>query len=237
MGEILNVGIISSRVLIRKAILNLLASFARVVPVLEVEAGPEAIAAIRKSQPQVLILDSLDPPADLKTLLQLKQLFPDIKSLLLTDKLDEELSLRALRAGASGCLLTTYGPGAMERALRAVARGELWLGGRVANSIIAKFVLANGPAERVPGGLTRRELEVLRLLANGYRNKEIAASLFISEQTIRSHLKSIYKKLNLNTRHGAALHYFHHVQKWTTDSADAAPYTPEDPASEKRSLK
>jgi two-component system, NarL family, response regulator DegU len=232
-----NVGIVSSRVLIRKALWSLLVSFGKVVPVLEVNIGPEALATIKKIQPEILILDSTDPPSDIRNLSQLKELFPAIKFLVITDTLDDEFSFRALKAGASGCVHTSYSPCAMERALKAVAQGETWLGGKVANGIIAKFILTQGGAERVPGGLTRRELEVLRLLANGYRNKEIASSLFVSEQTVRTHLKSIYKKIHLNTRHGAALHYFHHVQHWAEEQSVAPQQLPADSLAEKPPLK
>jgi two-component system, NarL family, response regulator DegU len=224
-----DIGILSSRVLVRKALGSLLQSFGRMNLVLEVNSGVKAFAAVKKARPDILIVDSVDPATDIDTLSQLKAQFPEIKILLLIDRLDEQSSVRALKAGASGCVLTTYSPGALHRALKAVALGEMWLGGQVANGIIAKYILAHDTAERVPGGLTRRELEVLNLLSKGFRNKEIATSLFISEETIRTHLKSIYKKLNLNTRHGAALHYFHHIQHWSEQPSSAPGYAAADP--------
>jgi DNA-binding NarL/FixJ family response regulator len=231
---VVDVGILSSRVLIRSALATLLRSSGRVCIVLEDASGSKAFAAVKKAHPEILIVDSIDAATDVDTLAQLKASFPDTKSLLLIDKLDEQTSVRALRAGANGCVLTSYTPGALQRALQAVAQGEIWLGGQVANGIIAKYVLAHDAPERIPGGLTRRELEVLSLLSKGFRNKEIAASLFISEETIRTHLKSIYKKLNLNTRHGAALHYFHHTQRWPEEPTSPPPRPPTDSLPAKR---
>jgi DNA-binding NarL/FixJ family response regulator len=110
-----------------------------------------------------------------------------------------------VQAGAAGYLLKDVAPTELEAAVRAVARGEARLDPQVVGRVMAE--LAQGERSRTPGvdDLTARELEVLRLLAGGRSNRQLAAELFVSEKTIKTHVSSILSKLRLSDRTQAAL--------------------------------
>ena len=227
--KLMNVGIISPQALFRKAICALLAGTGAFAVVLELAGAPDPFSAIDKSRPQILIVHAVDPTIGIETVRQLRDFAPDVRVLLLTDDPNEEFSLQALEAGAWGCLSTSDTPQLLVKALERVAQNERWVGHRLANLIIEKFVagqLADAkPAER----LTSREWEVLALLANGCSDKEIAGRLFISPETAKSHLKSVYKKLQVRKRSAAAVFYFRHfrnesgpLQRHSTVDSDLA---------------
>ena len=141
---------------------------------------------------------------------------PHIGVIVLTMFEDDASVFAALRAGARGYVLKDADRGTLLRAIRAVARGEVLLGPSIARRVLAQFGAAPGAADpdrpiaspqpvpdalTLPGDeLTPRELEVLRLIAGGLRNREIADSLSISERTVRNHISNIFAKLRVADR-------------------------------------
>jgi DNA-binding NarL/FixJ family response regulator len=182
--------------------------------VLEVGTALDNLQLIQKAQPNLLLVDIDAMGSDLHSVIQLRQFFVDTKILLLTDREDAEFEVQAVKAGAQGCFSKNGEPEALEKALKAVGRnGEVWVSRQAAARIIGRFLRSKEVEDTPSAELTPREWEILALAANGYHNKEIAARLFISENTVKTHLHTIYKKLGVTSRMAAALHYFEQAKK------------------------
>ena len=205
----LNLGVASALVLTRKTLCAWLTGIKGFRVVLDVDSTLDSLDQIRKTRPHVLIIDTLNPASDLEIVTKVSKLLPHTKILLLSDLAEERFELEAIRAGAHGSVSKRSDPKVLERALKVVGEGEIWMSHRVASSIISEFRRWRQPLEEKSSGqLTKREEAILALLADGYRNKEIASRLAISENTIKTHLNTIYRKLQVSTRVEAALRYF-----------------------------
>jgi DNA-binding NarL/FixJ family response regulator len=211
-------GIISPRVLIRRALSTLFASTGVALVVLEADSLPENLEEIKRSQTDTLIVDACGP-GGVEALSGLRKLGLDLGVVVLMEDLDEEACARALRLGAWGCLSTRQSPLVFQKALSAMARGERWMPQESPREIIEDFLDKEGSLQEASEELTPREWEVLGLLANGFRNKEIASRLSISEETAKSHSKAIYRKLKIKGRRDAIFRYFEHVHH-ATDRTD-----------------
>ena len=205
----MKLGIISPRILIRRALSTFLASTGAALVVVEGSGLLESLEEIKNSQAEVLILDVCGRDvADLPDPIQhgLK-----LKIVVLMDDFDDEYYSRAFQLGIWGCLSTKQSPADFQRALSSVARGERWMLRPEPHRTVGDTSSRENPIEKAPEELTPREWEVLGLIANGYRNKEISARLIISEETAKSHIKSIYRKLNIKGRRDAIFRYFEFV--------------------------
>ena len=170
-------------------------------------SGEEAIVAARGSQPDLVLLDLTMPGMDgLTALPRIREEAPDCEVVVLTASDAEENLLGAIRAGAAGYLLKTESPEQITTFLRGVARGEAALSGGVAKRLLDR-VRVGGRLDGIPEVITRtlsaREVEVLLLLDEHLGTDEIAQRLFISEHTVRSHVKSLLKKLGVSSRREA----------------------------------
>jgi len=204
----MNLGIVDPRVLVRKALCALLAGTPGISIVLEVDHALENLPLIQQFQPNVLLIRSPRLSGGLTAISSLRKLLPNIKIVLLTDGADHEFELRAIRSGAMGCVSEESEPQVLPEALNAVASGTVWVSPPAATRIIGEFARGEVSGERDIPELTQRETEILALMAKGFRNKEIANHLFISENTIKTHLLTIYRKLGVSGRMAAALHYY-----------------------------
>lgn len=204
----MNLGVVSSSPLERKALCALLASRKGFRVAVEADSGLDSIELIRRTQIHVLLVDAMDPRFDFKNVARLRKLIRDLRVVLLASGVDEEFEIQAVRAGACGCVSIRSQPEVLERALEHVAQGDLWVGRRTAARLISEFAPRHSLEQERSESLTRRELEILGLVASGWRNKEVAARLSISENTVKSHLYTIFKKLQVSTRLGATLHYY-----------------------------
>jgi DNA-binding NarL/FixJ family response regulator len=166
----------------------------------EASDGVQAVSEALELGPQVVLMDTQLPNnQSLEALRQIKQLNADTRVLLLAAVDREEYLYEALRAGADGYILKDIAPDELVQAVRTVARGELLIQPQIAGRLISRIgQQAQGNAAHET--LTAREQEVLRLLARGLRNKEIAARLYVSERTVNFHLANIYQKLNVSGR-------------------------------------
>jgi len=205
----MRVAVVSSWPLMRKAFCALLASRKHFNLALELDSALANAELVRKSHPDVLLIDAADPRFNLKDVSLLQKLIPDAKVVLLANEVNEEYETQAIRAGAWGCISRGSHPEVLEKALEVVAQGDLWVGHRIATRLIGRFARYREVEDERADSLTHREQEILGLVANGYRNKEIAARLSISENTVKTHLFTIFKKLRVSSRLGAALHYYH----------------------------
>jgi DNA-binding NarL/FixJ family response regulator len=169
--------------------------------------GKEAIEAARVLQPELVLLDLSMPELDgLEALPRLREAAPDCEVVVLTASGTEENLLAAIRGGAAGYLLKTEPPERIVEFLVAVAEGEAALSGAVARRLLEQ--VREGTAHRgVPDAigqtLSAREVEVLLLLDEHLGTAEIARRLFISEHTVRSHVKSVLRKLQVSSRREA----------------------------------
>lgn len=164
--------------------------------------GEEALRAVQKYRPDVLVLDVRMPRLDgIELLRRMHELQMPAKVVLLTASLDDARLLEAFRLGASGLVLKESAPRLLVQSVRQVAGGEQsWNGKAIAGAL--RLVLQREQAVAAAAStLTPRELEVMRMVTSGLRNKEIAARLKITEGTVKFHLHSIYEKLQIDGRY------------------------------------
>jgi DNA-binding NarL/FixJ family response regulator len=159
-----------------------------------------------------LLLDVEMPGRDaIQMLLQVREDHPETRTVILTAYEDGDRILDTAKAGARGYLLKDVTPETLFQAVRTVHGGGVWIDPKLPRAgdfvAIAAQSHAEPPGEEADGiqSLTRRELEVLTLLAEGFSNEEIAARMFISERTVRAHVTGIFAKLKVNNRVKAAL--------------------------------
>ena len=169
--------------------------------------GPAALAMVAVEQPDIILMDVRMPGMNgVETTRQIKEKYPLIKVLMLTTFDDDDYVVEALKLGAVGYLLKDMPPAELIKAIREVHEGGVLISPKVAAKIVDKLI--NPVKERSPNSeqnslaneLSNREKEVLRLLAQGLDNKEIAARLFIAEQTVKNHVSVIYSKLGVHDR-------------------------------------
>jgi DNA-binding NarL/FixJ family response regulator len=171
----------------------------------EGEDGVQAIALARKLDPDVILMDVRMPELDgVEATRRLIANGSRARVLILTTFDLDEYVYEAIRAGASGFLLKDVQPSQLVDAIRVVAAGEALLAPTVTRRLLDRFAetLPNGAKGPPPGLdlLTERELEVLKLLAQGLSNAELAERLFLSETTVKSHISSVLRKLDLRDR-------------------------------------
>ena len=170
--------------------------------------GEEAIGRARELQPDLVLLDLTMPGGGgLEALPKVRAAAPDCEVVILTASGTEENLLAAIRAGAAGYLLKTEPPERIAEFLEGVVHGEAALSGEVARRLVDRVREGGGLDSGVPGSiaerLSAREVEVLLLLDQHLGTDEIARRLFISEHTVRSHVKSLLKKLGVSSRREA----------------------------------
>lgn len=204
----MNVGVTSPKALIRKSLCALLSGVEGISSVLDLERPLETPEMLRKARLDVLLMDALEPSTDLELLSYLRSVLSGTRVLVLTDDADEDYQLQAIRLGARGFVSKDCPPDVFERAVKGVARGEMWIGHGAATRIIGKLLQRQNNRDGEQPLLSRREQEILALLAEGYRNKEIGGILSVSENTIRAHVASLYRKIQVTGRVEAALYYF-----------------------------
>jgi NarL family two-component system response regulator LiaR len=172
----------------------------------EAEDGVEAVLLARKLRPDVIVMDLEMPRKNgLEAIKEIKAENPQARILLLTSFTEDQKIFDSLDAGALGCLLKDSSPQELIRAIRDVYQSELALHPTIARKLLQRQSQAY-LAPPVSEILTEREVEVLKLLARGLSNKEIADSMVVSMPTVRSHITNILTKLNLSNRTQAVLY-------------------------------
>lgn len=167
--------------------------------------GEDAVKKAADLEPDVILMDLVMPVKDgLQAIIEIKQINPDVSILVLTSFSDEDKVFPAIRSGALGYMLKDTAPQELLKAIHDVYRGEASLHPGIALQLIREIKRpSNLPPIENP--LTERELEVLRLIAQGLNNQEIASRLVRSEWTIRTHVRNILGKLHLANRTQATL--------------------------------
>lgn len=172
----------------------------------EAASGEEGVALARELLPDVVLLDLVMPGIDgVETTRRLKAASPSTKVIVLTSFADDNKVFPAIKAGAISYLLKDVSPEDLAHAIRAAQRNEAVLHPEVAARLMQEFSTPR-PNEAPVEQLTPRELEVLRLIARGKSNKEIADTLIVSEKTVKTHVSNILSKLHLADRTQAAIY-------------------------------
>jgi DNA-binding NarL/FixJ family response regulator len=174
------------------------------------EGGPALFRIIGERCPDVLLLDAHMPghTADVvESARSLKERWPDMAILVLSAYNRREYVVGLLKAGAAGYVLKDDSPDMLLQAIRIVAEGGEWVSPRVANVLVDS--MRHGEPEPFEV-LSNREMDVLRAVAQGLTNRQIAAELYIGEQTVKNHVSSIFSKLRVDTRVQAVLYALRH---------------------------
>ena len=204
----MKLGIVSRSSLSRKGLSAMLASEAGHSVVLDLPSLPDDFEIITKAQTELLLYHPCGEDSDLEKISRLRTLVPKVKILLFLDAADDDTEFRAIRAGCCGCIPRDCDLDVILKAIEVMGRGEIWVNQRVATRFITKLVQSETTDKMSSSGLTRREWEILTMLARGSRNKEIAILLSVSENTVKTHLNTIYRKLDVDCRLAATLYYF-----------------------------
>ena len=163
--------------------------------------GEETLQAVRKHRPDVLILDIRMPgKGGLAVLREVKKEKLPTRVVLLTAALDEADALEAIRLRVSGVVLKEMAPQLLVKCIRKVHAGGQWLEKRSFGRALETMLRREAGARQIAGVLTPREMEIVRLVASGLHNKEIAGKLLISEGTVKIHLHHVYEKLHVDGR-------------------------------------
>ncbi len=183
----------------------------------EANDGREVLDLVQELDPDVLLLDLRMPNLDgLSTLQALTQLHKRVKVIVLTASEDKNEFVQAMKHGCSGIVLKQTAPELIVKSIRKVYGGEIWLDSHTTAAVMRQFsvpgeIASGGPGkggrERSP--LSTREREIVQLVAQGYKNKEMAEKMFISEQTVKNHLHNIFDKLGVSDRLELALYAIH----------------------------
>jgi two-component system, NarL family, nitrate/nitrite response regulator NarL len=178
----------------------------------EASNGNECVHMLTKLKPDILLLDLRMPGKD--GLAVLEETNPDsltTRIIVLTAAEDERDAVRAMRLGARGIVLKQSASDLLVKSIHRVHGGEIWMDSRITAEVMKAFAESsdNGPRRDKPL-LSDREKEIVQLLAQGYRNKEIGEKLIISEQTVKNHLHNIFDKLGVSDRLELALYAIHH---------------------------
>lgn len=192
--------------IVRKGIRAVLRNLPDIEVVGEASNGWEAIARVNELQPDVVLMDLVMPQLDgIEAIRRLQIDQPQVRILVLTSFSSEDKIFPAIKAGALGYHLKDSGPEELVQAIREVYGGESSLHPVIARKVLQEL---SHPSEHppTPDPLTPREVEVLRFVAQGRSNQEIADALVISETTVRTHVSNILSKLHLASRTQAALY-------------------------------
>jgi DNA-binding NarL/FixJ family response regulator len=207
--ERIRVLLVDDHPIVREGLQSFLSSRDSIEVVGEAGDAEQAVAEAERLRPDVVLLDLVMPGGDaVEAIARIRDLSPSPRVLVLTSFAADDQVLPAVRAGASGYVLKDIAPVDLEAAIRTVRRGGSVLDPQVAGTVMGEVAKGAGPTGLEE--LTPREREVLRLLARGLTNRELAEALFVSEKTVKSHVSSILLKLNLADRTQAALFAVRH---------------------------
>jgi len=172
----------------------------------EARDGEEAIRLAHELHPEVILMDVTMPEIDgVEATRQIRAALPDIKVVMLTMHADQEVLTAAIRAGANGYLVKDCSTDEIASAVRMAVSGETALSPQLAASMLDEVRRLDRPSSDEDRVVTRREEEVLQLIADGCSTPEVAEKLYISQKTVKNHLASIYQKLDARDRTQAVL--------------------------------
>jgi len=204
----IRVALVDDQAMVRVGLRMILESEDDIEVVAEATTGADAVGLVADHAPDVVLMDVRMPGMDgLAATREVLAAHPDARIVILTTFDDDEYVYEALRAGASGFLLKSVEGDALVAAVRVVAGGEALLAPEVTRRVIEQFARTaptaepdDAPPAEAVGDLSEREVEVLRLMARGLSNQEIAAELYVSGTTVKTHVSHILTKLGVRDR-------------------------------------
>ena len=204
--QAVSVLIADDQTLFRSGLARLLGEDPRLKICGQASDGNDAVAKALALKPDVILMDLKMPGIDgVEATAKIVAAQPEVKVLILTTFDTDSYVIQALRAGARGYVLKDAEPSAIASSIMAVLSGERVMAGAVASRVLDMLTGASTPKEFYDG-LTAREIEILKLIATGKPNKQIAYTLKISEKTVRNHISHIYEKLEIYDRSQAVLY-------------------------------
>ena len=213
LGAVITILVVDDHALFREGLRQLINAYGTLRIVGEAATGTEACERAEREQPDIVLLDlDLGTHSGLDALPELLRRAPRARVIVLTGVRDPVLHRRAVSLGAAGLVRKEDAADVMARAIEKVHAGEVWLEPTLIVQALAESRRSAAPdldAERI-SSLTRREREVISLLAQGLRNRQIGERLFISETTIRHHFTSIFSKLGVRDRLELTLYALKH---------------------------
>jgi DNA-binding NarL/FixJ family response regulator len=202
--------LVDDHIIFRKGVAALLSNREDIAIIGEASNGQEAIQAARQLLPDVILMDINMPVCDgLEATRRIKRELPHIKIVMLTVADDNQDIFEAIKSGAQGYLLKNLEPSQLYELLESISRNEAPLSGVIAAKILKEFTQPSAETNQeaeLADKLTSREISILELIVAGLTNKEIGAELFISENTVKIHLRNILDKLHLQNRIQAAVY-------------------------------
>ena len=206
MADTIRVLLVDDHAVVREGLRNFLALQDGLEIVGEASDGNEAIEQAQRLEPDVILMDLVMPGLDgIGAMRQLRARSPASRVIVLTSFLEDERVLPAIQAGAAGYLLKNVAPAELARAIRAAHAGEAIIDPTAAARLVQAIADDARPRIEEPERLTRRERDVLELIARGQSNKRIALELGISEKTVKTHVGHLLAKLGVTDRTQAAL--------------------------------
>jgi len=212
MGKI-RVILAEDHAVVRQGTKHLLDRYPDIEVIGEAGDGEEAVTLVKELKPDVVIMDVRMPRmSGIEATRKVKAEFPEVAVLALTAHDDDEYVFALLESGANGYLLKTAEIEELVKAIRAVHAGQPALDPLVTQKVVSQFMNGKSLPDVMAqvgdemDGLTSRELEVLRMVAQGLTNKEVAQQLYISDRTVQAHLSSIFSKLQVSSRTEAVMY-------------------------------
>jgi two-component system, NarL family, nitrate/nitrite response regulator NarL len=208
----IRVMIADDHAIFREGLRKLLEGAGDIAVVGEAGDGEETVRLLEKLKPDVLLLDLRMPGKDgLGVLEEMNGNTAQTRVILVTEGENEHDIVRAVRLGARGVVWKQSASALLLKSIRKVHSGEIWLDNRMTSEVIDAFKKSSDSGvRREKPLLSPREREIVQLVAQGFRNREIAEKLFISEQTVKNHLHNIFDKLGVSDRLELALYAIHH---------------------------
>jgi DNA-binding NarL/FixJ family response regulator len=207
-GETVRVAVVDDQRLFAKGLAGLIDMLPGVEVVGVAYDGEEAVALCREEEPDVVLMDISMPKMDgISATREIRNLLPQTAVIILTGHEDDEHVFEGIKAGAQGYLLKDSEPDDLARAIHTVNAGNTIIAPDLAQKMLNTFEGGRSRSPQLsPPPLTERELEVIRALAHGMSDRQIAGSLGISEKTVRNHASNIYRKLHIFDRTQAVIY-------------------------------
>src|SRR3984893_17006780 len=209
--QVIRVLMADDHVIFRQGVRKLLEEEDDISIVGEAANGNECVHMMAKVKADMLLLDLNMPDKDGLTVLE-ELNFDSLPTqvIVLTATEDDREAVRAMRLGARGIVLKQSASDLLVKSIRRVCSGEIWLDNRITAEVMKAFARSSEGGAKRDKLLSDRESQIMRLVAQGQRNKEIGQNLFISEQTVKNHVHNIFDKLGVSDRLELALYAIHH---------------------------